>query len=228
MIITIDGPTASGKSTVAKLLAKQLGMYYLGTGLMFRGIAYLLLKKASYTLDDFKNPDKNDILYYLDPKKFFYEYDETGKEKILFNGENITPFLKNSQIDRAASILSTNKLFRLELLKLQQTFTDKFDCVAEGRDVGSVVFPKAKFKFFLTAAVEIRAQRWKNDQEKKGNSFSLAEAIVIINERDTRDRNREVAPLVKPEGAFVIDNSDLTLQKTLDTIKNFIKNRPQI
>lgn len=221
MIITIDGPTASGKSTVAKRLAKRLGFYYLGTGLMFRAIAYLLVNQASSSHDQLRNPQKKDLDLYLDPERFVYTYDNSGK--ILFDGQDLTPFLKTSEIDSASSIVSTNQNVRNALLKIQRLCGKKFDLVAEGRDVGSVVFPDADVKFFLTASTELRAQRWQQDQKKKGNEFSLDEAIEIINTRDQRDSSREVAPLVKPKDAFVIDNSEMSLEETLQKMVNFIK-----
>jgi len=216
MIITIDGPTASGKSSVARALAQKLNIYYLATGMLYRAAAYVLINEAGYTKKDLENPKEEDLQIYLDPQRFRYEYDADRGETIFFDDTIITPFLKGSDIDEASSLLSAHPLVRKALLAMQHSFAQTFDLVAEGRDVGSVVFPNADHKFFLTASVEVRAKRWQADQKKKGNNFSLDEAVEKITERDTRDQNRKIAPLVKPEGATVIDNSALSFQQTLD------------
>lgn len=216
MIITIDGPTASGKSSVARALAKKLNVYYLATGMLYRAIAYVLLHNAGYTKDGLRIPNPEDLATYLDPKRFRYLYDHEKGEQIFFDDQEITPFLKGSEIDEASSILSANQLVRDALLAIQRSFAKTFDLVAEGRDVGSVVFPNADYKFFLTASVDVRARRWQADQKKKGNDFSLAQAAEKITQRDERDKNRKIAPLVKPCGAILIDNSDLDFQQTLE------------
>jgi len=225
MIITIDGPVASGKSTVARKLAQRLEMYYLGTGLMFRGLAYVLIEHASYDEYDLHNPKQHDLRRFLNSKIFFYDCDASCSGRILFDGQDVTSRLKNVHIDAAASILSTNKVVRQALLQVQRLCGQKCDLVAEGRDVGSVVFPNADAKFFLTASVLVRAQRWQADQKKKGNSVSLDEAINVISVRDERDSNREVAPLIKPHGAIVVDNSDCDIEKTLEIIEQNLQKK---
>jgi len=216
MIITIDGPTASGKSTIARLLAKRLKFYYLNSGLLYRAVAYLLVNNCLYKENNLLNPRPEDLQKYIDSARFLYDYDEGFKERILFDGENITPYLKTSFMDKSASVLSANKMVRDLLLKIQRVCAQKFDIVAEGRDMGSVVFPEANFKFFLTASVQVRAQRWIDDQQKLGNKFFTNEAIDRITERDKRDKEREIAPLSIPQGAIIVDNSDLNIQETLD------------
>lgn len=219
MIITIDGPVASGKSSVARSLAKKLDFYYLGTGSLYRGLAYLLMHYVSDHEDYLRNPNSQDLKTYLDPNRFVYLYDHVHGEKILFDGQDITPFLKkNSKMDAAASILSTSKLARDALLDVQRSYGKQFDLVTEGRDAGSVVFPNADVKIFLTASLEVRAQRWRADQKKQGNHFSLKNSMDIISTRDERDQKREVAPLVKPSGAIVIDNSDIGREETLEVL----------
>ena len=223
MIITIDGPTASGKSTIARLLAKQLGIYYLGTGLLFRGFAYLLLEQKAYGDDDLHNPRQEDIAFYIDSDRFTYQCDQSCDGRVFFDGIDLTPFLKTSRIDAAASILSANQMVRTALLVIQRACGAIADIVTEGRDVGSVVFPHADVKFFLTADTSVRAERWKEHQKKKGNVFSLSEAIDNITARDKRDSERVCAPLIQPEGAILVDNSKLNLQETLDLMMKLIK-----
>jgi len=223
MIISIDGPTASGKSTVARLLAKELNFYYLNTGFLYRAVAYLLINHCSYKDENLRNPDPIDLDTYLDPNRLIYDYDKDYKEQIIFDGQNITPFLKTSFIDKGASIVSTNKLVRSLLLQVQRVAAQKFDIVAEGRDIGSVVFPEADIKFYLTASVNTRAERWRSDQEQKGNKFSFDEAVNIVKDRDKRDREREISPLVIPDNAIVIDNTDLDIKQMLQKFLDFIK-----
>jgi len=225
MIITIDGPAASGKSTVAKKLAKELGLYFLSTGMMFRALAYLLIEKSSYQEDDFLSPREDDLSTYLDQKRFVYSYDQQSGAIIFFDGINITPFLKNQVIDAAASIISKNKTVRLHLLKLQRLIAKQFDLVAEGRDIGTVIFPNADCKFFLTASLHIRAGRWQGDQAKKGNHFSLNESVEMVRSRDERDMNRDIAPLKKADDAFKIDNSNMDLAQTVQAMIDIVQKK---
>jgi len=223
MVITIDGPTASGKSTIARKLAKKLEFYYLNTGYLYRAIAYLLIQNCSYKDEDLRNPDPADLQKYVDPNRLVYDYDLHSNEQIIFDGQNITPFLKNKFIDKGASIISTNKMVRELLLNVQRVAAQKFDLVAEGRDTGSVVFPNADIKIYLTASVNTRAERWRADQLEKGNTFSFDEAVNIVKDRDKRDKEREISPLIIPDNAIVIDDTNLDIDQTLDEILKLVK-----
>lgn len=222
MIITIDGPSASGKSTVAHVLAKELGYYCLYSGLLFRAVAYLLVNHELYTEDMLKNPQPEHIQKYLDPARFTYQYDTSGKAIIVFDGQDITPYLKDSNIDQSASILSTNKQVRDILLRVQQRIGKKYHLVVEGRDSGSVVFPYAEYKFFLTASPEERACRWQKMQEERGIKYTLEEAMQELEKRDTRDANREIAPLRVPEEAIIIDSTDLDIRQVVRKMVSYI------
>jgi cytidylate kinase len=215
MIITIDGPTASGKSTLGRMLAKKLGYYYLYSGLMFRALAYVLKHTYGYTNVQFEHPRIDEVEQILDPSRFIYTYDEQRKERICFDEVNITPHLKAGGIDQLASIVSRNSAVREKLMQLQRSIAAANDLIVDGRDSGSVVFPYADYKFYVTASEDERAKRWLKLQGTYDTDRSLEGARAFINERDQRDIKRQIAPLTIPEGAHVIDNSDQTPQETL-------------
>lgn len=221
MIITIDGPTASGKSTIASLVAEKLGFYYISSGILFRALAYILSCENKYS-PDFSNVKESDLSFYSGDR-IVYHYCPNAGAQVFFDCNDITPFLKTSVIDRYASLIAVNPHVRKQLLKLQHTIAQKHNVVVEGRDSGSVVFPHADIKFFLTASVRVRARRWKHDQEKHHKKFTLAQAIKHISERDMRDQSRAIAPLIIPPDAIIIDNSDMTLPETLQVIIAAIK-----
>jgi len=213
MIITIDGPTASGKSTVANLIACNLGIYYLNSGLLFRALGYLLMTHFGYDEQTIMHPRIQDITACLAPKRFMYTYDVVhGKASLSFDGVDVTPHLKTEMIDRASSCLGVQSSVRDALNALQRMLADDRDVVVDGRDSGSVVFPDATVKFFLTASPEVRAQRWRSAQR---HLYSPQEALRIIKERDLRDSSRAVAPLIVPAGAIVVDTTELDQQETL-------------
>lgn len=217
MIITIDGPTASGKSTVARAVAHKLSIYYLCSGLLFRGLAYILLHQKKYTLDTIQLVSKNDIMAIMDPTLFEYRY-KNGKEQILFDGHDITRELKNSIIDKASSLLSINHEVRTILVEYQRFLAQKKSVVVDGRDTGSIVFPDAEYKFFLTASLEERGARWQKDQKKRNAMFTLEQAIDKVNERDIRDAQRAIAPLIVPHNAIIIDSTELSIDDVVNSI----------
>ena len=224
MIITIDGPTASGKSTLANAIANELKIYYINSGYMYRGLAYVLVNYFNYTQDKLNNPDIQDLTNILDNSKFIYLYNLNDDQMphIIYDGEDISSKLKTSQIDNYSSIISSSPLVRQMLIAYQRTQGDKYDLVIDGRDCGSIVFPDANFKFFLTASIEARAERWQKVMEQKDKYFSMEESIKIISERDRRDRERKISPLIVPDGGIIIDSTnfsqDEVLQKVLDLV----------
>ncbi|HLC07379.1 MAG TPA: (d)CMP kinase [Candidatus Babeliales bacterium] len=224
MIITIDGPVASGKSTVSRILAQKLGYYYLCSGLLYRALGYVLVNRYGYTLETIAEPSQEDIKHCFDPQKFSYHYDAHTQERIFFDNKDITAHLKDRFIDKIASIVSVNVRVRYAVTQLQRDIASKSDIVTDGRDVGSVVFPDAHVKFFITASVDVRAERWRKDQEKYGNHFSVDEAIAAITDRDDRDKNRTIAPLIIPDNAIVIDTSDLNVEQAVEQMIECVKN----
>lgn len=208
MIITLDGPSASGKSRAARTLAHMLGIYYLSTGYLYRAVAYCALKRGAVIAEKYPL-DAELIAECADPQRLSYRY-EQGNARVLFDGIDITDHLKNPVVDRSASIVSAQPAVRAALICVQRAIADAADLVADGRDCGSVVFPAAPYKFFITASLDERARRWAADCALRGISCSLDEALAALTERDTRDAARAVSPLVIPEGAVIIDTTDST------------------
>lgn len=224
MIITIDGPTASGKSTMGRMLADAFGFHYLNSGALYRALAYLLMEKRGYDLEQLKNPRSEDVAYFFSDACLTYAYDARG-EHVFYENHDLWPLLKSSVIDKAASVVSMNQAVRDQLLIFQRTFAQSHDVIVDGRDCGSVVFPHADVKFFLKARLLARATRWQLAQEQRGVRFALPEAEQKIAERDVRDSEREIAPLIVPDGAIVIDNSSLNIEQTFDDMKKIIKEK---
>ncbi|MBX9830834.1 (d)CMP kinase [Candidatus Babeliales bacterium] len=224
MIITIDGPAASGKSSVAQALASRLGCYYLYTGLLYRAFAYLLKNKYGVQISQIVTcigpcvvqEDDLTMIESID-----YSYDD-GKPQITIDGRKVTEELYQSDIDQLASIISANKMVRERLLPLQRRVGKKYDIVADGRDCGSVVFPDADYKFYLTASLDVRAKRLVSDAKRKNGDMNVEKIREELEVRDQRDTQREVAPLRVPEGATVIDNSALTKDDTLQEFLHYI------
>lgn len=225
IIITVDGPVASGKSTVAFMLARQLGFNCLSSGLLFRSLAYILSTKYHYAVEQLVDVSAHDIDEALLQDHFVYQPHDRYCGALVFEGMVLNPLLKTAVIDKQASVLATNEYVRKSLLLVQRRIVSGHNTVVEGRDTGSVVFPDADVKFFLTADAHVRASRWQHDQQNKGFFVSLHEALIIIQERDERDRNRAKSPLIVPDEAFVIDNSSLTQDQTIALMRANIKEK---
>ena len=210
-----------GNQLLAVCSQKKLNCYYIYSGLLYRALAHVLMTQYGYTLAMLPDAKPEDVLAVLDLKRFKYCFDDG--EKVIFDSINITPYLKEAVIDQAASIVSTNKNVRVSIDEMQRTIAADHKSVIDGRDAGTVVFPNAHYKFFLTADPTIRAQRWQAHQAQRGNSISLDEAIQFLAIRDKRDSTREHAPLKKAGDGIEIDNSRMNLKQTLETILNRIQ-----
>ena len=214
MIITIDGPTGVGKSSVSKRLSKKLGILYLESGALYRALAYKSLKqKLSLTEDFIKKMLQNTKIHVQDQK---------GKISVILDGTRVDAYLRDEKIGNRASEISQMKCVREYLLHVQRDCAKENDLIAEGRDMGTVVFPEAQYKFYLEAKPQVRVQRRFLELEKKKHDVSLDKIKKNLQERDKKDTEREISPLKVPEGAHIIDTSLLSLdevvQKIVDTV----------
>lgn len=222
MIITIDGPVASGKSSVARELSQRLSFFYLYTGLLYRAVAYLLSQEKGITDEQFA--DRAESIKSKDLKfieKIYYDY-RGAQAHILIDGQDVTDALHDISLDQRASIISANKHVREQLLEIQRNVAERYNIIADGRDCGTVVFPDADYKFFLTATPEVRAQRLMLDPKRSAQAKTIIEVKAEVELRDTRDSQRAVAPLTIPDNAIVIDSSHLTFEQTVAKFLGYI------
>lgn len=214
--IAIDGPSGVGKSTIAKIIANQLDLVFVNTGLMYRCIGYICLKNK------IKFDDEKSILDYLNKAKI----ELLPNEIIKLNNEDITKNLWTDEVSLAASQVAKLKLIREFCVHQQQEIAKKQPgIVMEGRDIGTVVLKDAELKFFLTASVETRAARRIKQLSLKGQKVNEEEILNNIIERDKRDSEREHTPLIKPENAIEIDTSFLTIEEVVDKMIKLAKEK---
>ena len=209
-LITIDGPGGSGKGTVAKLLAAKLGWNILDSGALYRLIALIS--------ENIKNSDPNSIGKELKDKKIIFELIE-DQYHLLFNGKDVTSFIRREEIGTKASDLAHNQNIRNLIKDTQRSFYDSnIGLVADGRDMGSVVFPEAGIKIYLDASIEERAKRRQIQLKEKGMEVNMRNLISSLVDRDQKDKNREVSPLLIPNGATMIDSTNLSIDEVVNKI----------
>lgn len=206
-LITIDGPAGSGKGTIAKQLSQELKLNYLDSGAIYRILGFHL-KKNNIPID-------NDALVKESILKAKIQF---IKDTIYLNDRDVTDAIRTESIAKMASLIAAKKTVRESILDLQRSFLKKPGLVAEGRDMGTVVFPEAKFKFFLTATVEERASRRYKQLISKGFDVSIADLVVELQERDFRDTNRTISPLVPAANAVIIDTTELSPGQVINFI----------
>ncbi len=214
--VAIDGPAGAGKSTVAKRVAKELGFIYVDTGAMYRALAVFFLQKG------LKPENTEQIANACREAKVSIGY-EDGVQQVYLNGENVTDRLRKEEVGNMASVSSTIKEVRTQLLELQRELARNRDVVMDGRDIGTNILPDADVKIYLTASVMTRANRRYLELKEKGISCDLEEIAHDIEERDARDMNREIAPLRQAEDAVLVDSSDMTIDEVVETIRNLCK-----
>lgn len=213
--IAIDGPAGAGKSTIAKAVAKDLGIIYLDTGAMYRATAYLALQKGIDPKDEQKVSEmledlKMDIVY------------KDGDQHIIVNGIDATPYLREHYMSKAASDISALPCVRYKMVDLQRDFASKNDVVLDGRDIGTFVLPNANCKFFLTASPEERAQRRMKDLEEKGEKVDYQTLLSDIIQRDYNDSHREVAPLIQADDADFVDTTQMSVEDVVAHVKEVV------
>lgn len=214
--VAIDGPAGAGKSTIAKLAARELGFVYVDTGAMYRGLAIHFLKKGIEPDDAVK------IAEACKDADVTIRYEE-GVQQVYLNGENITSMLREEAVGNMASRSSAIPQVREKLLELQRTLAREQDVIMDGRDIGTCVLPDADVKVFLTASVQTRAKRRFDELTAKGVACVLAEIEADIRERDERDSTREIAPLKQAEDAVLVDSSDMTIAEVVHAIVSLCK-----
>ena len=206
-LITIDGPAGSGKGTIAKQLSQELKLNYLDSGAIYRILGLHLIENNI--------PIDNEDLIKKSIEKANIQF---SRHKISLNNRDVTDEIRTESIAKIASLIAANKTVREGILDLQRSFLKKPGLVAEGRDMGTVVFPEAKNKFFLTASVQERADRRYKQLISKGFDVSIADLVVEIQERDFRDINRTISPLVPAANAVIIDTTKLSPSQVVEFI----------
>lgn len=218
--IAIDGFMGSGKSTLAKGLVRRLGESFkrLDTGAIFRAFAYAY--KQTYGLEVYESKLKE----LLDNNNFEVRFID-GSQNVFVNNENVTSFIRTEEISQLSSKISVFPFVRERYLKITKDFSNRNNCVIEGRDIGSIVMPDANVKIFLTADEWKRAERRFEEAKQKGDNVTIEEVLKDLRERDERDSNRKVAPLRPVEDSIIVDNSDMTLDETIDFCYNIITSK---
>ena len=214
--IAIDGPAGAGKSTIARRLAKELGYYYVDTGAIYRTVAYFL------DLLGISPKDIDGVERYLDELTVAIEYDEEGKQHMIMNGLDVTDDIRTPDISQKASLVSAHAIVRDMLLDMQRDVAKKHNVIMDGRDIGTVVLPRATVKIFLTASAEVRAQRRTDELLAKGQKANFAQVLKDIQQRDYQDSHRPVAPLKQAKDAVLLDTSDLDIEGVLAAMKEII------
>ena len=214
--VAIDGPAGAGKSTIAKLVAKEKGYIYVDTGAMYRGLAIHFIKKG------IKAEDIKGIVEACKDAEVSIVY-ENDVQQIYLNGENVTAMLRTEEVGNMASKTSAIPAVREKLLELQRTLAREKNVIMDGRDIGTNILPNADVKIYLTASVETRATRRYKELLEKGENCVYEEIAQDIKERDERDMNREIAPFKQAEDAILVDSSEMTIDEVVKTICSYCK-----
>ena len=214
--IAIDGPAGAGKSTIARALAKELGYYYVDTGAIYRTVAYFL------DLLGISPKDVDGVSRYIDELTVELAWDDEGKQHMLMNGMDVTDEIRTQDISQKASLVSAHAVVREMLLDMQRDVARKHNVIMDGRDIGTVVLPKATVKIFLTAAPEVRAQRRCDELNAKGQKANYNEILKQIQQRDYQDTHREIAPLKLAKDSVKVDTSELTIEGVIAAIKKIV------
>ena len=214
--IAIDGPAGAGKSTIARRLAKELGYVYVDTGAIYRTVAYF------FDLWGIAPKDIDGITRYIDELTVNIEYDEDGLQHMIMNGMDVTADIRTQDISQKASLVSAHAVVRDMLLDMQRDVAKKHNVIMDGRDIGTVVLPKATLKIFLTASPEVRARRRTDELLAKGQKANFAQVLKDIQQRDYQDTHREIAPLKMAKDSIKLDTSELDIEGVVAEMKKII------
>ena len=207
--VAIDGPAGAGKSTIAKALAKELGFHYVDTGAIYRTLGYY------FDLIGIGPKDIDGITKYIDECVIEIEWDEDGSQHMFLNETDVSEDIRTPEISKIASTVSAHALVRDTLLDMQRDVAQKHNVIMDGRDIGSVVLPRADVKFFLTASAEVRAKRRFDELQAKGSKDTYEKVLREVNERDHADMTRAVAPLKQTKSHILVDTSDMTIEQVI-------------
>lgn len=209
--VAIDGPAGAGKSTIAKLVAKEKGYIYVDTGAMYRAMAVYFLQEGI-------SPQDTDKIREAAQRASVSIGYEDGVQQVYLNGENVTGKLREEAVGNMASVSSAVPEVRARLLALQRTLAEEADVIMDGRDIGTNILPNADVKIYLTASVETRASRRYKELTEKGVACNYDEIAEDIKKRDERDMSRETAPLKQAEDAVLVDSSDMSIEEVVRAI----------
>ncbi len=219
--VAIDGPAGAGKSTIAKILAEELGFIYVDTGAMYRAMALSCLRNGIDV------EDKEAVVEHCKQRKVSLNY-ENGEQQVLLDEENVNAYIRTEEVSQATSAISIYEGVREKLLNLQQQLGQEHNVVMDGRDIGTNVLKDAQVKIYLTASVQTRAKRRYEELVKKGMECNLKEIEEDIRERDYRDMHREIAPLKQAEQAVYLDSSELAIEQVVEKIREIIEDRKNL
>ena len=217
--VAIDGPAGAGKSTIARRLAGELGFRYVDTGAIYRTVAYFM------DLWGVSPKDVDGVNRYIDELTVGIEYDDEGVQHMLMNGMDVTGDIRTPEISQKASLISAHAVVRDVLLDMQREMAEEYDVVMDGRDIGSVVLPKATVKIFLTASPEVRARRRYNELVEKGQKASYAQVLKDVQQRDYQDTHRDIAPLKMCRDSVKVDTSEMNLEQSVAAIRKIVEEK---
>lgn len=217
--VAIDGPAGAGKSTIARQLAAELGYRYVDTGAIYRTVAYFM------DLWGVSPKDVDGVNRYIDELTVGIEYDENGLQHMLMNGMDVTNDIRTQEISQKASLISAHPCVREMLLDMQREIANQYNVIMDGRDIGTVVFPKATVKIFLTASAEIRAKRRCDELLAKGQKAKYESVLKEIQQRDYQDTHREIAPLKMARDSIKVDTSEMTVEQTVSAIRQIVQEK---
>lgn len=217
--IAIDGPAGAGKSTIARRLAGEMGYRYVDTGAIYRTVAYFM------DLWGVSPKDIDGVNRYIDELTVGISYDDEGVQHMIMNGMDVTNDIRTPEISQKASLISAHAVVREMLLDMQRDIAKEYDVVMDGRDIGTVVLPKATVKIFLTASPEVRAKRRCDELTAKGQKVNYEQTLKDIIQRDYQDTHREIAPLKMSRDSVKVDTSEMNIDEVVTAIKKIIQEK---